>query len=129
MNQYSNFPLKDIVFGLANEKLLLFFMKHSCVDIEKKVSELKSDDIYRIFLQMKQWNVMINKPNKFESAQVCSGGVSLEEVDENLQSKFVPGLYFAGEILDVDGRCGGYNLQWAWTSGAIVGNAVSEEKE
>ena len=54
----------------------------------------------------------------FEQAQVCSGGVDTREVDaKTLESRLVPGLYFAGELLDVDGKCGGYNLQWAWSSG------------
>ena len=47
--------------------------------------------------------------------------VPLDEVTEELESRLVPGLYFAGELLDVDGRCGGYNLQWAWCSGFIAG--------
>ena len=58
----------------------------------------------------------------FEQAQVCSGGVDTREVDaKTLESRLVPGLYFAGELLDVDGKCGGYNLQWAWSSGYAAG--------
>ena len=58
----------------------------------------------------------------FEQAQVCSGGVDTREVDaKTLESRLVPGLYFAGELLDVDGKCGGYNLQWAWFSGYAAG--------
>ena len=53
-----------------------------------------------------------------------SGGVLLEDLDSNLQSKSTPGLYFCGEVCDVDGVCGGYNLQWAWTSGSIVGENI-----
>ena len=60
----------------------------------------------------------------FDSAQVCRGGVSMREVDAQLQSRRSPGLYLAGELLHVDGRCGGYNLQWAWASGYIAGNAA-----
>ena len=60
-----------------------------------------------------------------ENNQVCSGGVKLAELDENLQHKQMKNLYFCGEICDVDGECGGYNLQWAWTSGYIVGSAIS----
>ena len=59
-----------------------------------------------------------------ENNQVFSGGVPLEELDENLMSKEIPNLYFIGEIVDVDGVCGGYNLQWAWTSGHIVGECL-----
>ena len=56
------------------------------------------------------------------SAQVCRGGVRLDEVDtETMESKLCHGLYFCGEVLDVDGCCGGYNLQWAWSSGCVAG--------
>ena len=62
-----------------------------------------------------------------ERAQVMSGGVSLSEVDPGtLQSRLAPGVYFAGEVLDVEGRCGGYNLQWAFSTGALAGRAAAE---
>ena len=58
----------------------------------------------------------------FEQAQVCSGGVDTKEVNAHtMESRLHPELYFAGELLDIDGKCGGYNLQWAWSSGYIAG--------
>ena len=58
----------------------------------------------------------------YEQAQVCSGGVDTSEIDPHtMESRLCPGLYFAGELMDVDGTCGGYNLQWAWSSGACAG--------
>ena len=63
--------------------------------------------------------------NGFDKAQVCAGGVDCKEVTGQLMSKKRPGLYFAGEILDVDGLCGGYNLQWAFGSGAVAGRAAA----
>jgi hypothetical protein len=60
----------------------------------------------------------------FDYAQVTKGGVDLSEVDDDLQSKIVNGLYFAGEVLDIDGECGGYNLQWAFTSAMVAANAI-----
>ena len=64
----------------------------------------------------------------FEAAQVTAGGVDLREVDPaTMESRKCPGLYFAGEILDVDGICGGYNLQWAWCSGMAAGRAAAGE--
>lgn len=65
---------------------------------------------------------MIVSTNTFDQAQVCSGGVDTREVDPvTMESKLIRGLYFSGEILDVDGICGGYNLQWAWSSGITAG--------
>ena len=60
--------------------------------------------------------------NPFANAQVCAGGVNTDELKEDtLESKRNPGLYMAGELIDVDGTCGGYNLQWAWSSGYVAG--------
>ena len=62
----------------------------------------------------------------FKNAQVTAGGVLLEDIDlQTLESRKVKGVYFAGEILDVDGICGGYNLQWAWTSGYLAGKGAA----
>lgn len=63
----------------------------------------------------------------FDYAQVTKGGVCLSETDETLQSVFASGLYFAGEILDVDGQCGGYNLQWAYSSASTVAKAIENQ--
>ena len=72
----------------------------------------------------------MNGTNSFEQAQICCGGVDVREVDtQTMESKKVKGLYFAGEILDVDGICGGYNLQWAWSSGAAAGKCAGRESD
>ena len=71
---------------------------------------------------LKSFNVNITGDTGFENAQTTQGGVILKEIDEkNMESYKYPGMYFAGEVLDVDGMCGGYNLQWAWTTGYIAG--------
>ena len=64
----------------------------------------------------------------FDYAQVTKGGVAMNETDENLQSRLAEGLYFAGEILDVDGQCGGYNLQWAFSSASLVAQALNTKR-
>ena len=73
--------------------------------------------------------VTVNGTNPFEQAQVTAGGVDFAEVTEELESRRMPGLYFAGEILDIDGICGGYNLQWAWTSGRIAGRSAARKEQ
>ena len=62
-----------------------------------------------------------------QQAQICTGGVDPRELTEQLESRLHPGIYFTGEVIDVDGPCGGYNLQWAWSSGAVAGRAAAEE--
>jgi predicted Rossmann fold flavoprotein len=69
-------------------------------------------------------NLTFKVVGNYDNNQVFSGGVKLDDLDQNLQSKFVENLYFCGEVCNVDGLCGGYNLQWAWTSGHIVGQAL-----
>ena len=72
----------------------------------------------------------ISASNGFDRAQVCCGGVDTREVEsKTMESKRVPGLYFAGELLDIDGACGGYNLQWAWTSGYLAGVHSAQTKK
>ena len=72
--------------------------------------------------QLKCLQLDISGTRGFDQAQVCAGGVALDEVDPHtMQSRLHKDLYFAGEILDIDGPCGGYNLQWAWSSGAVAG--------
>ncbi len=78
---------------------------------------------------VKELRLTVRESAGFERAQVCSGGVDLAEVTETLEAKKYPGLYFAGEVLDVDGACGGYNLQWAWSSGAVAGTAAAKEED
>ena len=72
--------------------------------------------------KIKNFPLEITGTKGFINAQVTSGGIKTEEIDpETMQSKICKGLYFAGEIIDVDGGCGGFNLQWAWASGMLAG--------
>ena len=74
--------------------------------------------------KIKGFNTRIIEPNSFEQAQVCSGGVDTREINpDTMESLLVKGIYFAGEIVDVDGICGGYNLQWAWSSAYVAGSS------
>ena len=67
----------------------------------------------------------VEDTNGFENAQVCAGGVDLSEFNEGMMLKKWPGIFVVGEACDVDGRCGGYNLQWAFSSGYIAGTFAS----
>ena len=67
------------------------------------------------------WVLHVTGSKSFDNAQVSAGGVELSQVTDNMESRLCKDLYFAGEILDVDGKCGGYNLQWAWSSGYVAG--------
>ena len=114
---------KEAVEGLLNRKIAAAVM--ACAGIgamERKLTEQQENALLSC---LKEFAVIMTGYRGFEQAQVCSGGIAAEEVEERtLESKFVKGLYFAGEILDVDGACGGYNLQWAWASGYVAGQGL-----
>lgn len=98
--------------GLLNPKLAEFLFK----------KYILSKDINVI----KKFRITVNGHNGYKNAQVTSGGVSLTDVDAHLQSLKYKGLYFTGEVLDITGKCGGYNLQWAWSSGYVAGMHASK---
>lgn len=117
-----NRSLNEMLNGLLNNKLLLELIHKSGVSPDKKGRLLTEDDCESLTRSIKHTAVSVKKPRGVEFAQVCAGGIYTKEIDvRTLESKIHPGLYFCGELLDVDGICGGYNLQWAWTSGYIAG--------
>ena len=92
----------------------------------EKLSKENEKIVMGLCEAMKKFIVTPKSVNGFEQAQVCSGGIDFSELNENLESIYCPGLYICGEMIDVDGKCGGYNLQWAWTSGYIAGTSAAE---
>ena len=89
---------------------------------DKLINELGEKDIRKIAEKIKNFPLEVTGARDFKDAQVTSGGIKTSEIDpETMQSKICRNLYFAGEIIDVDGGCGGFNLQWAWASGMLAG--------
>ena len=103
--------------SVANE-----IFKQSKLNTNAPCATLKENEILILANTIK--NMQFNVCGALDNNQVFSGGVPLEDLDENLMHKNLQGVYFVGEICDVDGVCGGYNLQWAWTSGHIVGEEI-----
>jgi len=114
--------IEEMMVGLLNHKLAYVIIKEAGLDPGKLSAVMSRQEISRLAACIKDFTMRINGTNSFENAQVCAGGVDTSEVDANtMESRRVKGLYFAGEVLDVDGTCGGYNLQWAWSSGYLAG--------
>lgn len=89
---------------------------------EMRIDELNEKDFRLIAEKIKNFPLEVSGTKGFANAQVTSGGIKTSEIDpKTMQSKICPNLYFAGEIIDVDGGCGGFNLQWAWASGMLAG--------
>ena len=116
------------LIGLFHKKLCDLWIRLSKISRQRKAGELTADEIACLTDLIKDFRVRIRETNSYDKAQVCCGGIDTREVDPGtLESVYVPGLYFAGEILDVDGMCGGYNLTFAWASGYVAGQAASVE--
>lgn len=114
--------------GIVNKKITHLLLKLAGIrenERAKAVEAVAFERLCRLYLGLE---TQITDTNGFDRAQVCAGGVDCSEVTEDMMSKKIPGLYFAGEILDVDGICGGYNLQWAFASGAAAGEAAALSK-
>ena len=116
-----NVPLEEFLLGTCNKKINQAMIKRAGLSPSDIVEKIGYQRIRELWKEYQGLFIRIDQVNFMENAQVCAGGVDLGEVDENLQSLKCPGLYLTGELLDVDGKCGGYNLQWAWTSGYIAG--------
>ena len=114
--------------GMLHKKLAAHFLGMAGLKPSDPVSPRTKQKLFEMFSRMRELKTRIEAANPMENAQVCMGGVSLLEVDERLEAVRVPGLFLCGEMLDVDGRCGGYNLQWAWTSGYIAGKEAAGKR-
>lgn len=121
---------KDLISffaGLLHKKLVQAVVKSLGLDMNMTAGQAGEKRLIKILESMKAFSFHITGSRSFEYAQVCQGGVALSEVDaETMESKICKKLYFAGELLDVDGKCGGYNLQWAWSSGYLAGMNVAK---
>ena len=119
----SHLTMENYFNGMINKKLGQFLSKVSGIEkLSKPVKDLNDSEIRKLCTVLKKYRIKILETTGFKNAQVTAGGVSLDEVNtETLESKIVKGLYFSGEVLDVYGECGGFNLQWAWASGYIAG--------
>lgn len=117
----NNRNVEEWLLGMANKKVNQLMMKLAAIKPLEQVDAIGMKRLKKLLYSYRELCVHVSETNSFENAQVTAGGVPLAEVSRQLQSLKVRGVYFAGEILDVDGRCGGYNLQWAWSSGYIAG--------
>jgi predicted Rossmann fold flavoprotein len=120
----------DSFIGILNKKLIPVLLKEAGIDQQphllcQDLSWKTRGIFYRI---MKHWEFKVTDTNSFANAQATAGGVDTTELIEGtLESKLVPGLYLAGEVMDVDGDYGGYNLQWAWSSGYAAAMALAKQ--
>ena len=114
--------MESFFTGLLHQKLGQLLLRMASVRPELPVAELSEKQLRSLASLSVRFKAECVEMNGFLQAQVVAGGVDTTEVDScTMASRLVPGLYFAGEVLDIDGICGGYNLQWAWASGFVAG--------
>lgn len=113
--------------GMINKRLIPVILALAGVnDIKRHFGTLSDQEIERIVDILRDWRFEIRGTRSWPSAQITAGGIDTREIDPNtMESKIVKDLYFAGEIIDIDGMCGGFNLQWAWSSGFIAGRSAA----
>ena len=129
-NHWATFSYRsvhDSLIGILNKKLIPILLKEAgLISIHKPCSDLGWEEKKNLFKLLKEWEFEVTATNSFNDAQVTAGGIDTFDINkETLESKLIPNLYFAGEIIDVDGDCGGFNLQWAWSSGYVAAKSAA----
>lgn len=117
--------IQDTLNGFINQRLIIPLLKYSDIELEKKAGDISKVERTRLVNAMKHFDEKIESTYLWNQAQVTKGGINCLEINEDsLESKLKENLYFVGEVLDLDGDCGGYNLQWAISSGAVVAEHI-----
>ncbi|MCK9444944.1 MAG: NAD(P)/FAD-dependent oxidoreductase [Tissierellaceae bacterium] len=124
-NRFSQMKSRTIegsLIGLVNKRLIIPILKELNIDKNKNANKLTREEIKSIADLLTSWEFKIIGSQSWAHAQATAGGVSTHEINnQTMESKIVDGLYIIGELLDIDGDCGGFNLQWAWSSGYVAG--------
>ena len=116
---------ENLLTGVLHNRLGRTLVRYAGYDLTTPLPELGEADLQAIAAAVHDFALPVQGTLGFDGAQVTAGGIRTEDFDpETLQSRLVPGLYAAGEVLDIDGDCGGYNLQWAWSSGHLAGQLL-----
>ncbi|MBQ7098870.1 MAG: aminoacetone oxidase family FAD-binding enzyme [Oscillospiraceae bacterium] len=120
---------EELCTGILHNRLGRVLVKEAGIRGNMLISSLTDGQIEDIVSLIKGFTVSLTEPLGMDAAQVTAGGIVTDEFDpQTMESRLVPGLYACGEVLDVDGDCGGYNLQWAWSSGRLAGFSAGKEE-
>ena len=124
----TSLPASELLTGILHNRLGRVLTQTVGINPNRGIRELSDYELGETARVVKCFEVSLTEPMGMDSAQVTAGGILTSEFDpQTMQSRLVPGLYACGEVLDVDGDCGGYNLQWAWSSGNLAGTHAGKE--
>ena len=123
--QRKDLPAGDMLTGLLPKRVAETLMKCVGIRIAEPAAAISQDQLRQLFSMLLAWSFPVTGQASFQQAQVTAGGVSGQNIGQNLESKLHKGLFFCGELTDLDGDCGGYNLAWAWASGACAGKQAA----
>ena len=124
----TNLTVEDLLTGILHNRLGRVLTKAAGLRGGDAATTLHDHEIAEVCRLVKAFEVPLTEPLGMDSAQVTAGGILTDGFDtKTMESRLVPGLYACGEVLDIDGDCGGYNLQWAWSSGRCAGHAAGKE--
>ena len=122
-----NLLAEDLLTGILHNRLGRVLTQNVGIKGQRSVASLEDWELLNVVSAVKGFEVELTEPMGMDSAQVTAGGIVTADFDDQtMESSLVPGLYACGEVLDIDGDCGGYNLQWAWSSGRMAGLHAGE---
>ena len=125
-----NQTLENFLTGILHNRMGRTILRYAGFGFTDPIHTLKSSDIKRIAYAIQDFEIPVIGAMGFDAAQVTAGGIRTEEFNpKTMESYLMPNLYAAGEVLDIDGDCGGYNLQWAWASGYLAGKHAAQQKK
>ena len=118
----THWKAEDLLTGILHNRLGRVLTQAAGISAYVPIAQLEEYEIDAVVKAVKRFEVVLTEPMGMDAAQVTAGGIVTAEFDPTtMESRLVPGLYACGEVLDIDGDCGGYNLQWAWSSGRLAG--------
>jgi predicted Rossmann fold flavoprotein len=119
----TNWNAEELLTGILHNRLGRVLTQSVGIKDKWKIADLRDDEIDAVCGAVKHFEAALTETMGMDAAQVTAGGILTSEFcSETMESRLVTGLYACGEVLDIDGDCGGYNLQWAWSSGRLAGN-------
>ena len=125
----TNLPMEELLTGILHNRLGRVLAKTAGIKGKQFAHEISNTELREVIACVKGLEIDLTEPLGMDSAQVTAGGVLTDGFEpDSMESKLVPGLYACGEVLDIDGDCGGYNLQWAWSSGRMAGIHAGKDK-